>query len=138
MVALYFGVALVFGNSREKQVRGTPPLSMVAYWAINRQGLQEATATDSNGRTANGGGCGGGGGSGEANGRLGASGKEEEEGREGSVSQQEMVFLSIVARYVLLFSLDHPPRFVSFVFLFVLDTSTNSYIQFHFFHAAFS
>lgn len=80
---------------------------MVAYWAVNRQGLQEATAADvdtdtaSNGRAANGNGCGRGGGErGEENGRLGASGKEEEEGREGSVSHQERVFLSIVARYL--------------------------------------
>lgn len=72
---------------------------MVAYWAVNRQGLQEATATGSdanttsNGRTANGGGRG------DANGRQGAADKEEEGGGEGSVLQQETVFLSIVARY---------------------------------------
>lgn len=82
---------------------------MVAYWAVNRQGLQEAAATDSetntavsNGSAKNGDGCGGGG-TDEAHGRLGVSCAE---GEEGSVSQQERVFLSIVARYDP-FSLNH-------------------------------
>lgn len=95
-------------------------MSMVAYWAVDRQGLQEATAaaggdnggdalqtgaeqdgetnTASGGRAANGDGCSGAG-EGGANGRRGVSGEEEEEGREGGVSQQERVFLDIVARY---------------------------------------
>eukprot|EP00752_Nemacystus_decipiens_P004478 g4090.t1 len=90
------------------QVRGTPPLSMVAYWAINRQGLEEATAAardtspTSNGRTANGEGSGSGDGCREETaGWLGISGKEEEEGGGGGrdVSRQERVFLSIVASY---------------------------------------
>lgn len=116
-------------------------MSMVAYWAVNRQGLQEAATaaeaaggedgcdalqteaeqdkgatTASKGPAANGDGCsGGGGGGGEANGRLGVSdtaaaeedGNEDEGGggEEGSVSQQERVFLGIVARYGTILSL---------------------------------
>eukprot|EP00903_Cladosiphon_okamuranus_P009850 g9360.t1 len=87
------------------QVRGTPPLSMVAYWAVNRQGLQAATVANSgtdtanSGSAANGDGCGGGGGVDGADGPLDVSGKEEEGEEERRASQQERVFLSIVASY---------------------------------------
>lgn len=97
-----FGAEFCLRKLPRNQVRGTPPLSMVAYWAVNRHSLQEAAAADSGTDTANSGsaatgdGCGGG--TGEANGWLGVSGKEEE-GGEGIASQQERVFLSIVARY---------------------------------------
>lgn len=99
---------------------------MVAYWAINRQGLQEARAstaaeaagdddcsalrnqTEQNGdtkivseRIASGGGCGGG----EADGWVGVSetstaeeNDTEDKRGEGGVSDQERVFLGIVAR----------------------------------------
>ncbi|CAN0083018.1 unnamed protein product [Pylaiella littoralis] len=99
------------------QVRGTPPLSMVAYWAVDRQGLQDAmhdaaradgdedsgrgdtdaipvderaadTAGDDKGPP------------GEVSGRLARPATEEEEVEaEAEAPRQGKTFLGIVARY---------------------------------------
>lgn len=96
--------AKISTTQRNKQVRGSPPVSMVAYWAVDRQGLQEA-ATHANsadgipafdgaeaviraGSASNGNADKG------TNGSAGNGTKERGTG----VSQQERSFLDIVAR----------------------------------------
>ncbi|CAM9106074.1 unnamed protein product [Scytosiphon promiscuus] len=85
------------------QVRGTPPVSMVAYWAVDRQGLEETATPEKladgkpalNGAVGPAGAARNGGAAKGTNGQAGGGAR----GDGAKVSEQERIFLGIVDSY---------------------------------------